>query len=291
MNTKHFKNKKILITGADGFIGSHLVESLVKKGFNVKAFVFYNSFNSLGWIDTLPIQVKNELEIISGDIRNTDIVRKSISDCNTVIHLAALIAIPFSYHSPEAYVNTNIMGTLNVLQSAKDYELEKIIITSTSEVYGTAKYTPIDENHPKQGQSPYSATKISADQLALTLGQPLAFVVPHLDRHAEALALQFATPDRRGRVAEGETGDNIGSTGDRRQAQVRFEAAVDVIKALVRQRRTGRQHRLQAAQLVAAMRLDAGLFQRGQVLGAGAEHADVFFIDQVDQPLGRGLER
>ena len=166
MNVKHFNNKKILITGADGFIGSHLVESLVKKGFNVKAFVFYNSFNSLGWIDTLPIKVKNELEIISGDIRNTDIVRKSISDCNTVIHLAALIAIPFSYYSPEAYVNTNIMGTLNVLQSAKDYELEKIIITSTSEVYGTAKYTPIDENHPKQGQSPYSATKISADYLA-----------------------------------------------------------------------------------------------------------------------------
>ena len=158
--------KKILITGADGFIGSHLVESLINKCSHIKAFVYYNSFNSCGWLDALPKEVKSNIEIHSGDIRDPNGVRTAVNGTDIVFHLAALIGIPFSYHSPDSYIDTNIKGTLNVLQSCRDYELEKVIITSTSEVYGTAQYTPIDEKHPLQGQSPYSASKIGADKLA-----------------------------------------------------------------------------------------------------------------------------
>lgn len=158
--------QKILVTGADGFIGSHLVEELVKKGYEVKAFTFYNSFNTWGWLDTLPKDIMKNVEIFQGDIRDPNGVRQSMEGCNSVFHLAALIAIPFSYHSPDAYVDTNIKGTLNVLQAARDSQLEKILVTSTSETYGTALYVPMDEKHPFQGQSPYSATKIGADRLA-----------------------------------------------------------------------------------------------------------------------------
>lgn len=158
--------KKILVTGADGFIGSHLTEELVKRGEKVKAFVYYNSFNSWGWIDSLPEDIKNEIEIFSGDIRDPNGVRNSMAGIEAVFHLAALIAIPFSYHSPDSYVDTNIKGTLNILQAAKDLGTNRVLITSTSEVYGTAQYVPIDEQHPFQGQSPYSATKIGADRLA-----------------------------------------------------------------------------------------------------------------------------
>ncbi|MEG2464176.1 MAG: NAD-dependent 4,6-dehydratase LegB [Malacoplasma sp.] len=158
--------KKVLVTGADGFIGSHLVESLLDKGYKVKAFVYYNSFNNWGWLDTLPSDKLNEIEIFSGDIRDPNGVREAMRDVDIVYHLAALIAIPFSYHSPDSYVDTNIKGTLNILQAAKEFKTERILITSTSEVYGTAQYVPIDEKHPYQGQSPYSATKIGADRLA-----------------------------------------------------------------------------------------------------------------------------
>lgn len=158
--------KKVLVTGADGFIGSHLTEELVKKGYNVKAFVYYNSFNSWGWLDTLPSEIMNNVEIFQGDIRDPNGVREAMKGCKAVFHLAALIAIPFSYHSPDTYVDTNIKGTLNVLQAARELDVDKILITSTSEVYGTAQYVPIDEKHPFQGQSPYSATKIGADRLA-----------------------------------------------------------------------------------------------------------------------------
>ena len=157
---------KVLVTGADGFIGSHLTEELVKKGKNVKAFVYYNSFNSWGWIDSLPKEIKDEIEIFSGDIRDPNGVREAMTNADTVFHLAALIAIPFSYHSPDSYVDTNIKGTLNVLQAARQLETRRVLVTSTSEVYGTAQYVPIDEKHPYQGQSPYSATKIGADRLA-----------------------------------------------------------------------------------------------------------------------------
>lgn len=160
------KNTKILVTGADGFIGSHLVEHLVKKGYSVKAFCFYNSFNSWGWLESLPKELLNNIEIFTGDIRDPNGVREAMKDVSVVYHLAALIAIPFSYHSPDSYIDTNIKGTLNVLQAARDFNLERVIVTSTSEVYGTAQYVPIDEKHPKQSQSPYSASKIGADAIA-----------------------------------------------------------------------------------------------------------------------------
>lgn len=158
--------KKVLVTGADGFIGSHLTEELVKKGYSVKAFALYNSFNTWGWLDTLPKDIMESIEVFTGDVRDPNGVRTAMQGMDEVFHLAALIAIPFSYHSPDSYVDTNIKGTLNVLQAARDLGTRRILVTSTSEVYGTAQYVPIDEEHPYQGQSPYSATKIGADRLA-----------------------------------------------------------------------------------------------------------------------------
>lgn len=158
--------KKVLITGADGFIGSHLVEKLIEEGYKVKAFVYYNSFNSWGWLDTLPKDIQDQIEIFSGDIRDPNGVRTVVKGVDVIYHLAALIAIPYSYHSPDSYVDTNVKGTLNILQAARDYNIERVLVTSTSEVYGTALYVPIDEKHPKQGQSPYSASKIGADAMA-----------------------------------------------------------------------------------------------------------------------------
>ncbi|SFO97700.1 NAD dependent epimerase/dehydratase, LLPSF_EDH_00030 family [Variovorax sp. OK605] len=160
------KGKKVLVTGADGFIGSHLVEALIAQGCDVRAFVYYNSFSSWGWLDTLPQELIRNLDVFSGDIRDPNGVFEAMKGCDVVFHLAALIAIPFSYHSPDSYVDTNIKGTLNVLQAAKRLGIERCLVTSTSEVYGTAQYAPIDEKHPFQGQSPYSATKIGADRLA-----------------------------------------------------------------------------------------------------------------------------
>lgn len=160
--------EKILVTGAGGFIGSHLVEALVRQGYRVKAFVHYNSFNSWGWIDHCGQDVKDAIEVFPGDVRDPNGVRTAMKGCDTVFHLAALIGIPYSYHSPDSYIDTNIKGTLNVLQAARDYNVSKVIVTSTSEVYGTAKYVPIDESHPLQAQSPYSASKIGADHIALS---------------------------------------------------------------------------------------------------------------------------
>ena len=160
------KNKKIIVTGADGFIGSHLVEKLVDEGHQVKAFAYYNSFNSWGWLDSFPKEKLAKIEVFTGDIRDPNGVRSAVKGVDVIFHLAALIAIPYSYHSPDSYIDTNIKGTLNILQAAKDFNIEKVLVTSTSEVYGTALYVPIDEKHPKQGQSPYSATKISADFLS-----------------------------------------------------------------------------------------------------------------------------
>jgi NAD dependent epimerase/dehydratase len=157
---------RILVTGADGFIGSHLVERLVREGYNVRAFVLYNSFNSRGWLDHCADDVRGKFEVFAGDVRDPNGVREAMRGCESVLHLAALIAIPYSYHSPDTYVDTNVKGTLNVLQAARDIGVSKVIHTSTSEVYGTARYVPIDEAHPLNGQSPYSATKIAADQLA-----------------------------------------------------------------------------------------------------------------------------
>ena len=162
----NWKNKKVLVTGADGFIGSHLTERLVELGVKVRALVYYNSFNSWGWLDSFPKETLNKIEIIQGDIRDIYNLRSVMKNVDIVFHLAALIAIPYSYISPVSYIKTNIEGTLNVLQVATDLKLEKVIHTSTSETYGTAQYIPIDENHPLQGQSPYSASKIGADMIA-----------------------------------------------------------------------------------------------------------------------------
>jgi dTDP-glucose 4,6-dehydratase len=158
--------KTVLVTGADGFIGSHLTEALVRQGLNVRAFVYYNSFNTWGWLDQCAVDIKGQFEVFPGDIRDPHGVKEAMKGCDAVLHLAALIAIPFSYNSPDTYVDTNIKGTLNVLQAARELGVKRIIHTSTSEVYGTAEFVPITEEHPLQGQSPYSATKIAADQLA-----------------------------------------------------------------------------------------------------------------------------
>jgi len=173
---------KILVTGADGFIGSHLVESLVRAGHEVRAFVYYNSFNSWGWLDEVATDVRGQFEVFAGDIRDPHGVRKAMTGIDTVMHLAALIAIPYSYHSPDTYIDTNVKGTLNILQAARELGTEKVVHTSTSEVYGTARHVPINEDHPLQGQSPYSASKIGADQLALSFhfafGTPVAVIRP-----------------------------------------------------------------------------------------------------------------
>ena len=173
---------RILVTGADGFIGSHLVEQLVREGYDVKAFVLYNSFNSWGWLDDSPIEIKQELEVFAGDIRDAHGVKTAMEGCDVVLNLAALIAIPYSYHSPDTYVDTNVKGALNIVQAARELGIEKVVQTSTSEVYGTAQFVPITEEHPLQGQSPYSASKIGADQIAMSFyrsfGTPVALIRP-----------------------------------------------------------------------------------------------------------------
>jgi len=174
--------KKILVTGADGFIGSHLTEELVRQGHSVRAFVLYNSFNSWGWLDHCSPKIKKSLNVFAGDIRDPYGVKAAMQGCDTVLHLAALIAIPFSYHAPDTYVDTNVKGTLNILQAARELGVSRVIHTSTSEVYGTAQFVPITEEHPLQGQSPYAATKIGADQLALSFyksfNTPVAIIRP-----------------------------------------------------------------------------------------------------------------
>ena len=174
--------KKILVTGADGFIGSHLVEYLVSRNCDVRAFTYYNSFSSWGWLDESPVNVRDSIEVFAGDIRDPFGVKAAMRDCDAVFHLAALVAIPYSYHSPDTYVDTNIKGTLNIVQAARELGIGRVVHTSTSEVYGTARFVPITEEHPLQGQSPYSASKIGADQIAMSFHAsfelPVAIVRP-----------------------------------------------------------------------------------------------------------------
>jgi NAD dependent epimerase/dehydratase len=206
--------KKAVVTGADGFIGSHLTEALVREGQEVRAFVYYNSFNSWGWLDTLPEDVKNQIEVFSGDIRDPNGVREALKGAGVVYHLAALIAIPFSYHSPDSYVDTNIKGTLNVLQAVKGLGIPRLLVTSTSEVYGTARYVPIDENHPCQGQSPYSATKIAADRLAesffRSFDTPVVTVRP-FNTYGPRQSARAVIPTIITQLLAGKTGIELGS--------------------------------------------------------------------------------
>jgi NAD dependent epimerase/dehydratase len=178
----NLKNKKILVTGADGFIGSHLTEELVRQGYSVRAFVQYNSFNTWGWLDHSEQAIKDSLDVFAGDVRDPYGVKTAMKGCDVVLHLAALIAIPYSYHSPDTYVDTNVKGTLNIVQAARELGVQKVVQTSTSEVYGTAQFVPITEQHPLQGQSPYSASKIGADQIAMSFynafSTPVAIIRP-----------------------------------------------------------------------------------------------------------------
>jgi NAD dependent epimerase/dehydratase len=210
------KEKSVLVTGADGFIGSHLTEHLVSLGCRVRAFVCYNSFGSLGWLDTLSKEDRSRIEFFSGDIRDPNGVETAMKDIDIVFHLAALIAIPFSYHSPDAYVDTNIKGTLNILQAArKQQRVPRVLVTSTSEVYGTAQYVPIDEKHPYQGQSPYSATKIGADRLAesfhRSFGLPVTIVRP-FNTYGPRQSARAVIPTIITQLLNGETELRLGDT-------------------------------------------------------------------------------
>lgn len=208
------KGKKVLVTGADGFIGSHLTEVLLEQGYDVKAFAYYNSFNTWGWLDTIDKNKLKEIEVFTGDIRDPNGVREAMKGVDEVFHLAALIAIPFSYHSPDSYVDTNIKGTLNVLQAARDLDTSRILVTSTSEVYGTAQYVPIDEKHPFQGQSPYSATKIGADRIAesfyRSFNMPISIVRP-FNTYGSRQSARAVIPTIITQLLSGETEIKLGS--------------------------------------------------------------------------------
>lgn len=209
-----FKGKKILVTGADGFIGSHLVERLVSMGCDVRAFVLYNSFNSWGWLDHSSKENKKKFEVFTGDIRDPNGVRKAMEGCDIVFHLAALIAIPYSYHSPDTYIDTNIKGTLNVVQAAHNLGIERVIHTSTSEVYGTAQFVPITEEHPLQGQSPYSASKIGADQIAISFQRsfktPVVIVRP-FNTYGPRQSARAVIPTIISQIAAGSNKIHLGS--------------------------------------------------------------------------------
>jgi NAD dependent epimerase/dehydratase len=205
---------RTLVTGADGFIGSHLTEALVRDGHEVRAFVMYNSLNSWGWLDTVDAAIRNEVEVFVGDIRDPHGVNQAMDGCESVLHLAALIGIPYSYHSPDTYIETNIRGTLNVVQAARDLGLKKVVHTSTSEVYGTAKFVPITEDHPLQGQSPYSASKIGADQIAMSFqssfGTPVAIIRP-FNTYGPRQSARAVIPTIISQVANGRKRIEIGS--------------------------------------------------------------------------------
>lgn len=211
--------KKFLVTGADGFIGSHLTETLIRQGHDVKAFVFYNSFNSWGWLDHADSDIRRNLDVFAGDIRDPHGVKEAMKGCDIVLHLAALIAIPYSYHSPDSYVDTNVKGTLNVLQAARELGGVKVIHTSTSEVYGTARFVPITEEHPLQGQSPYSATKIGADQLAYSFftsfGLPVTIVRP-FNTYGPRQSARAVIPSIIGQLAAGAKCIKLGATSPTR---------------------------------------------------------------------------
>ncbi|MBU3744905.1 MAG: SDR family NAD(P)-dependent oxidoreductase [Sediminibacterium sp.] len=226
---------KVLVTGADGFIGSHLTEMLVRKGYDVRAFVLYNSFNSWGWLDECEQDITGKFEVFAGDIRDPHGVKKAMEGCDAVLHLAALIGIPYSYHSPDTYVDTNIKGTLNVVQAARELGVAKIVHTSTSEVYGTAQFVPITEEHPLQGQSPYSASKIGADQLALSFytsfETPVAVIRP-FNTYGPRQSARAVIPTLIAQIASGKKEIQLGSVSPTRDFSFVTDTANGFIKAL-----------------------------------------------------------
>ncbi len=227
------KNKKILVTGADGFIGSHLTEKLVNMGCRVRAFVYYNSFNSWGWLDHLSEEIKKKLDVFSGDIRDPFGVNSAVEGCDVVLHLAALIAIPYSYHSPATYVETNINGTLNILQAARAHNVKKVVQTSTSEVYGTAEFVPITERHPLQGQSPYSASKIGADQMAwsffTSFDLPITTIRP-FNTYGPRQSLRAVIPTLITQIASGKKRIKLGALSPTRD----FNYVDDITNAFIK---------------------------------------------------------
>jgi dTDP-glucose 4,6-dehydratase len=227
--------KKFLVTGADGFIGSHLTEALVRAGYDVKAFVFYNSFNSWGWLDHCAKDMRGQFEVFAGDIRDPHGVRSAMTGCDAVMHLAALIAIPYSYHSPDTYVDTNIKGTLNVVQAARELGVSKVVHTSTSEVYGTAQFVPITEQHPLQGQSPYAASKIGADQIAqsfyLSLGTPVVTLRP-FNTYGPRQSARAVIPTIITQIASGQRRIKLGAVHPTRDFNFVADTVQGFIKAL-----------------------------------------------------------
>jgi NAD dependent epimerase/dehydratase len=227
--------RKILVTGADGFIGSHLVEALVTKGYDVRAFVYYNSFNSWGWLDHAPRIVRDGADVFSGDIRDPYGVRQAMKGCDAVLHLAALIAIPYSYHSPDTYIDTNVKGTLNVLQAARELGISRLVHTSTSEVYGTARFVPITEDHPLQGQSPYSASKIGADHLAYSFyasfGLPVVIARP-FNTYGPRQSARAVIPTIITQIASGQRKISLGAVSPTRDFSFVQDTVAGFIAAL-----------------------------------------------------------
>ena len=226
------RGKRVLVTGADGFIGSHLTEYLVGQGADVRAFVMYNSFNSWGWLDEADAHIRRDLDVFAGDIRDPHGVREAMTGCDVVFHLAALIAIPYSYHSPDTYIDTNVKGTLNVVQAARALSVERVIHTSTSEVYGTACFVPITEAHPLQGQSPYAATKIGADQIAqsffLSFGTPVTTVRP-FNTYGPRQSARAVIPTIITQIAAGADEIRLGATHPTRD----FNYVLDTVRGFV----------------------------------------------------------
>lgn len=224
--------KKILVTGADGFIGSHLTEALVRAGYDVRAFVLYNSFNSWGWLEHCGKDVRGRFEVFAGDIRDPHGVKRAMEGCDIVLHLAALIAIPYSYHSPDTYVDTNIKGTLNIVQAARDLKVSKVVHTSTSEVYGTARFVPITEDHPLQGQSPYSATKIGADQIAMSFynafDTPISIIRP-FNTYGPRQSARAIIPTVIAQIANGKRKIKLGALSPTRD----FNFVMDTVRGFI----------------------------------------------------------
>jgi len=262
---------KILVTGADGFIGSHLTEALVREGHDVRAFVYYNSFGSRGWLDRSPAEITDNLDVFAGDVRDPNGVRAAMKGCDVVYHLAALIAIPYSYHSPASYVDTNVTGTLNVVQAARDLGVSRVLHTSTSEVYGTARYVPIDEEHPLVGQSPYSATKIGADQMALSYFRsfetPVVVVRP-FNTYGPRQSARAVIPTVITQLAAGQTKIKLGSLTPTRD----FSYVADTV-----------------AGFMALSTCDAAL---GEVvnLGSGFEISIGDTVAEIAKVMGRAVE-